>query len=229
MGLHATTVKQLLLLLNFVFSVLGLALVAFGIFFLISAAENAVSIGENVAGGLIIGLGVVILIVAVFGCLAAIHEAPVRLLIYVGAVGLLILSQLLFLSMATHGTKDGLSGSINEGFDRLWESERNSTGALAYYESWLHCCGVNSAEDYWVIRHSVPSSCCEDGQCLDTQSRIFKPGCKGEFIKYLDDKFLVFKIVCWLLIIGEAVGAVFGWLLYSSVKNESRRNNAVWM
>jgi len=61
--------------------VLGLALIAFGIYFLISAAENAVSIGENVAGGLIIGLGVVILIIAIFGCLAAIHEAPVRLLI----------------------------------------------------------------------------------------------------------------------------------------------------
>lgn len=60
---------------------LGLALIGFGIFFLISAAENAVSIGENVAGGLIIGLGVVILIIAIFGCLAAIHEAPVRLLI----------------------------------------------------------------------------------------------------------------------------------------------------
>jgi len=105
MGLGATTVKHVLLLLNFVFSVsstpesdtskyyicqpdllrfqqvLGLALIAFGIFFLISAAENAVSIGENVAGGLIIALGVVILIIAIFGCLAAIHEAPVRLLI----------------------------------------------------------------------------------------------------------------------------------------------------
>ncbi|XP_016958449.1 tetraspanin-7 [Drosophila biarmipes] len=229
MGLGATTVKHVLLLLNFVFSVLGLALIAFGIFFLISAAENAVSIGENVAGGLIIGLGVVILIIAIFGCLAAIHEAPVRLLIYVGAVVLLILSQLLFLSMTSHGTKDGISGSVNEGFDRLWEAERNQTGALSYYESWLQCCGVNSSEDYWIIHHGIPSSCCLDNKCLDSKDRVFKPGCKAEFVKYLDDKLLVFKIVCWLLVIGEAVGAVFGWLLYSSVKNQSRRNNAVWM
>ncbi|KAH8390225.1 tetraspanin-7 [Drosophila serrata] len=228
MGLASTTVKHLLLLLNFVFSVLGLALIAFGIFFLISAAENAVSIGENVAGGLIIGLGVVILIIAVFGCLAAIHEAPVRLLIYVGAVVLLILAQLLFLSMASHGTKDGISGSINEGFERLWEAERNESGALAYYENWLHCCGVNSSEDYWIIHHAIPKSCCLDNKCVD-QSSVYKVGCKAEFTEYLDDKLLVFKIVCWLLVIGEAVGAVFGWLLYSSVKNQSRRNNAVWM
>ncbi|KAH8285623.1 hypothetical protein KR054_011700 [Drosophila jambulina] len=228
MGLAATTVKHLLLLLNFVFSVLGLALIAFGIFFLISAAENTVSIGENVAGGLIIGLGVVILIIAVFGCLAAIHEAPVRLLIYVGAVVLLILTQLLFLSMASHGTKDGISGSINEGFERLWEAERNESGALAYYENWLHCCGVNSSEDYWIIHHAIPSSCCLDNKCVD-QSSVYKVGCKAEFTEYLDDKLLVFKIVCWLLVIGEVVGAVFGWLLYSSVKNQSRRNNAVWM
>ncbi|KAH8331396.1 hypothetical protein KR074_002499 [Drosophila pseudoananassae] len=252
MGLAATTVKHLLLLLNFVFCVLGLALIGFGIFFLISAAENAVSIGENVAGGLIIGLGVVILIIAIFGCLAAIHEAPVRLLIvsiktltflyflyiylniliffyqYVGAVVLLILSQLLFLSMASHGTKDGISGSINEGFERLWEAERNESGALGYYENWLQCCGVNSHEDYWIIHHAIPSSCCLEKNCAD-QSRVYKAGCKAKFVEYLDDKLLVFKIVCWLLIIGEVVGAVFGWMLYSSVKNQSRRNNAVWM
>lgn len=228
MGLAATTVKHVLLLLNFVFSVLGLALIGFGIFFLISAAENAVSIGENVAGGLIIGLGVVILIIAIFGCLAAIHEAPVRLLIYVGAVVLLILSQLLFLSMASHGTKDGISGSINEGFERLWEAERNESGALAYYENWLQCCGVNSHEDYWIIHHAIPSSCCLEKNCAD-KSRVYKAGCKAKFVEYLDDKLLVFKIVCWLLIVGEVVGAVFGWMLYSSVKNQSRRNNAVWM
>ncbi|KAH8267100.1 hypothetical protein KR018_005687 [Drosophila ironensis] len=228
MGLAATTVKHLLLLLNFVFCVLGLALIAFGIFFLISAAENAVSIGENVAGGLIIGLGVVILIIAIFGCLAAIHEARVRLLIYVGAVVLLILAQLLFLSMASHGTKDGISGSINEGFERLWEAERNETGALAYYESWLQCCGVNNSEDYWIIHHAIPSTCCWNNKCVD-KSSVFTSGCKAKFVEYLDDKLLVFKIVCWLLVIGEAVGAVFGWMLFSSLKNQSRRNNAVWM
>ncbi|SPP73079.1 Hypothetical predicted protein [Drosophila guanche] len=170
---------------------------------------------------------------------------------YVGVVVLLILTQLLFLSMASHGTKDGLSGSINEGFDRLWEAERNESGALAYYENWLHCCGVNSSEDYWIIHHAIPSSCCLDNKCVDSTS-VYKAGCKAEFMEYLDDKLLVFKIVCWLLILGEvhksqpqpttrsshsniflspfqAVGAVFGWLLYSSVKNQSRRNNAVWM
>ncbi|XP_068147117.1 tetraspanin-9 [Drosophila tropicalis] len=228
MGLPVTTVKHLLLLLNFIFGVLGIVLIAFGIFFLISAAENAVSIGENVAGGLIIGLGIVILIIAVFGFLAAIQEAPVRLLIYIGAVVLVILAQLLFLSMASHGTKDGISGSINQGFDQLWDAERTESGALAYYENWLQCCGVNSSEDYWIIHHAIPASCCLDHKCVD-KSSVFPSGCKAKFVEYLDDKLLVFKIVCWLLIIGEAVGAVFGWLLFSSLKNEGRRNNAVWM
>lgn len=115
---------------------------------------------------------------------------------------LLILTQLLFLSMASHGTKDGISGSINEGFDRLWEAERNESGALAYYENWLHCCGVNSSEDYWIIHHAIPSSCCLDNKCVD-QSSVYKAGCKAAFTEYLDDKLLVFKIVCWLLVIGE--------------------------
>ncbi|XP_030387369.1 leukocyte surface antigen CD53 [Scaptodrosophila lebanonensis] len=228
MGLASTTVKHLLLLLNFIFVVLGLVLIAFGIFFLVSVTENAVSIGENVAGGLIIGLGVVILIISIFGCLAAIHEARVRLLIYVIAVVLLILTQLLFLSMASHGTKDGISGSINEGFERLWDEEQKESGALAYYEEWLQCCGVNSPEDYWIIKHAIPITCCADRKCIDSSS-VHQAGCKAKFVEYLDDKLLTFKIVSWLLIIGETIGAVFGWMLLSSLKNQSRRNNAAWM
>ncbi|XP_060654967.1 tetraspanin-9 [Drosophila nasuta] len=227
MGLSDTTVKHLLLLLNFVYAVLGLALVAFGIYFL-AYVTYSVSIGENVAGGLIIGLGVVIVIIAVFGCLAAIHEAPRRLLIYVVAIVVLILIQLMFLSMISHGTKDGLSGSINEGFEKLWDAERNETGALQYYETWLHCCGVNNAEDYAVIHHAVPKSCCIDLKCVDSSS-IYKVGCKSQFVEYLDDRLLVFKIVCWLLVLSEAVGAFFGWLLLTGLKNQDRRNNAGWM
>ncbi|KAH8299959.1 hypothetical protein KR044_007980, partial [Drosophila immigrans] len=189
---------------------------------------HSVSIGENVAGGLIIGLGVVIVIIAVFGCLAAIHEAPRRLLIYVVAIVVLILTELLFLSMISHGTQDGLSGSINQGFEQLWDAERNETGALKYYETWLHCCAVNNAEDYAVIQHPLPKSCCIDNKCVDSSS-IYKVGCKSQFVEYLDDRLVVFKIVCWLLVLSEAVGAFLGWMLLTGLKNQGRRNNAVWM
>ncbi|KAH8416035.1 hypothetical protein KR222_006956, partial [Zaprionus bogoriensis] len=193
-----------------------------------SAYVTTVSIGENVAGGLIIGLGVVIVIVAVFGCLAAIHEAPRRLLIYVVSLVVLILIELLLLSMVSHGTQDGISGSINEGFDHLWEMELNEPGALAYYESWLHCCGVNNSEDYRVIQHGIPRTCCVDSKCVDYTS-VYKVGCKAQFVEYLDGRLLIFKIVCWLLVLGEAVGVFFGWLLLTGLKNHGRRNNAVWM
>lgn len=117
-------------------------------------------------------------------------------------MGLLILTQLLFLSMVSHGTQDGISGSINDGFEHLWDLERNETGALAYYESWLHCCGVNNSEDYGVIHHSIPKTCCIDEKCVDDTS-LYRVGCKSQFEEYLYDRLLVFKIVCYLLIITE--------------------------
>lgn len=70
--------------------VLGLVLIGLGIFVLVNAPhhktvvggeETTVDIGENLAGGLIIALGAVILIIAIFGCLAAIHESKRRVLI----------------------------------------------------------------------------------------------------------------------------------------------------
>lgn len=45
---------------------------------------TSVSIGENVAGGLIIGLGVVIVIIAVTGCLVAAREYSRGLLVVGG-------------------------------------------------------------------------------------------------------------------------------------------------
>ncbi|XP_017031866.1 tetraspanin-7-like [Drosophila kikkawai] len=146
--------------------------------------------------------------------------APIRILVYVVAVVLLILTQVVFLVIVSHGTKDGISGIISDGFERLWEVERNVSGDFAYYENWLHCCGVNSSEDYWIIHHAIPSSCCLDNKCVD-QSSVYKIGCKAAYTEYLDDKLLVFQIVCWLLVIGEAVGAVLCCLLYSNLKNET--------
>lgn len=49
----------------------------------------------------------------------------------------MILIQLLLTSMASHGTQDGLSGSVKRGFDELWVLENKEPGALAYYEDWV--------------------------------------------------------------------------------------------
>ncbi|KAI8119014.1 Tetraspanin-6 [Lucilia cuprina] len=208
--------------------VLGLILISFGIFILISGAENKVDHGENVAGGVIITLGIIILIIAIFGCLAAIHESKRKLIIYVLILTILILIQLLLTSMASHGTQDGLAGSVKQGFDELWILENKEPGALAYYEDWLHCCGVNSTEDYRLIKHEIPKTCCKEHNCASPDN-IYTEGCQIKFEEYLSDKMLTFTIVNILLIIGEIIAAIFGWLLYSSLKNESRRSNLSWM
>ncbi|KAM7342469.1 tetraspanin 42Ei [Cochliomyia hominivorax] len=228
MGLAATTIKHILLLLNFIFSVFGIVLIGFGIFILISGAENKVDHGENVAGGVIITLGVIILIISIFGCLAAIHESKRKLIIYVLILTILILIQLLLTSMASHGTQDGLSGSVKQGFDELWALEHKEPGALAYYEDWLHCCGVNSTDDYRQIKHEIPKTCCLNHNCGIVEN-IYTEGCQLKFEEYLADKMMTFSIVNSLLIIGEIIAAIFGWLLYSSLKNESRRSNLSWM
>ncbi|TMW41815.1 hypothetical protein DOY81_013105, partial [Sarcophaga bullata] len=204
------------------------SLIGFGVFILVSGAENKVDHGENAAGGIIIALGAVILIIAIFGCLAAIHESKRKLIIYVLVLAVVILIQLLLASMASHGTQDGLSGSVKRGFDELWALENKEPGALAYYEDWLHCCGVNGTDDYRHIRHEIPKTCCDKHNCALAEN-LFDEGCQLKFEKYLANKMTTFSIVNALLIIGEIIAAVLGWLLYSSLKNESRRSNLSWM
>lgn len=45
--------------------------------------------------------------------------------------------QLILAAMASQGTKDGLAGSVHDGFEELWEYELKEPGALAYYENWV--------------------------------------------------------------------------------------------
>ncbi|XP_005179687.1 tetraspanin-9 [Musca domestica] len=237
MGFETSTLKHILLLLNFVFAVLGLILFGFGIFVLVNAPEHrtvvhgeetTVDIGENLAGGLIIALGVAILFISIFGCLAAIHESKRRLLIFIVILCAMILIQLLLSSMTSQGTRDGLAGSVEKGFKDLWEEELKEPGALAYYEKWLHCCGVNGTDDYVAIKHDIPKTCCEDGHCTKAGD-YFTKGCEAQFNKYLASKMLTFNIVNCLLIMAEIAAAVFGWLLFSNLKNESRRSNLTWI
>ncbi|XP_061395764.1 tetraspanin-9 [Musca vetustissima] len=237
MGFETPTLKHILLLLNFIFAVLGIILFGFGIFVLVNASQNktvvygeetTVDIGENLAGGLIVALGVAIILISIFGCLAAIHEAKRRLLIFIVILCAMILIQLLLSSMASQGTRDGLAGSVKKGFEDLWVEEQKEPGALAYYEKWLHCCGVNGTADYAAIQHAIPKSCCEEEHCTNADS-YFTVGCEDQFNKYLSQKMLTFNIVNCLLIMTEIAAAVFGWLLFSNLKNESRRSNLTWI
>jgi len=179
MGLATSTVKHLLLVLNFIFAILGLILIGFGIFILVSAAQNTFDHGENWAGGLIIALGVITVSISLFGCLAAIHESRKKLTIYIIILIVLVLVQLLMTGMASQGTRDGLSGSVHDGFEKLWKYEMDEPGSLAYYEDWLHCCGVNSTEDYRNVGHEIPKTCCKVHIC--TRENVYRVGCQVKF------------------------------------------------
>lgn len=228
MGLGTTTIKHILLLLNFVLMFLSLILIGFSVFILVSGAANQVDHGENAAGGLIITLGIVILVTALFGFVGALRESKRKLIIYVPILVMLILTQLVMTSMASQGTRDGLSGSIRQGFDELWSSEIQAPGALSYYEDWLHCCGVNNTEDYRRIKHEIPKTCCHKHNCSQIEN-LYQDGCMAKFEEYLADKMLAFSIVNGLLIVIEVISAVLGWLMISKLKNEYRRTNARWL
>uniref|UniRef100_A0A1I8NNA3 Tetraspanin n=1 Tax=Stomoxys calcitrans TaxID=35570 RepID=A0A1I8NNA3_STOCA len=131
-------------------------------------------------------------------------------------------------SMASQGSRDGLAGSIEKGFKELWEEELREPGALAYYEKWLHCCGVNGTADYIAIKHPVPKTCCAEENCAVAEN-LYAEGCEAKFNSYLASKMLTFNIVNSLLIFGEIGAAVFGWLLFSNLKNESRRSTLTWI
>ncbi|XP_037828369.1 tetraspanin-6-like isoform X2 [Lucilia sericata] len=182
-----------------------------------------VSVIIKVIGLIIIAVGVIVTLFAIFGCWATIRESKTKLIIYFSALTILVLVQLLLFTIGVTSQQNDTSDSVDTGFDQLWLMESYQTGALAEFENTLQCCGVNSTEDYRRIDHEIPKSCCKDQNCTIPEN-IYKEGCESKYKEYMHNRVSLFNIVIILLIFAEITSFIFSWLLYSSLNNRTRRS-----
>lgn len=181
-GCGARCAKTVILIINFIFMLIGILLLAFGIFLVIDTKylhhEYFVPLGGSaeqmiIAAGVILVVGISILFITVVGCCAAAKQHAGCLMFYSVILILLLLLQIAAVIIAGVFYNKIIDGLGNKMLNMLetdygTQGKNDTTEFIDFVQSELYCCGVtekgpqdwtNSA--YFRTTHNtVPDSCC---------------------------------------------------------------------
>ncbi|XP_039757281.1 23 kDa integral membrane protein-like [Pararge aegeria] len=225
-------ISQILLFaLNFLLSLISLAVTGIGIYMMIQVNQLKDSDLEYVNNGPIIVIVVGVIFSAIFfcGCCGAFCRNRCLLTTY-GVITILLATATVvftvFIFKGTDQLQDSAEGVLNDTF-----SDPQNQGTLNLIEATLGCCGTNGPEYY---NSSVPVSCCPSGlQSLQglqqnsinitdlanstsgdainlscPASEAYQQGCVEVFIQFLTKIFKVTgQVLIWIVII-EYVAAI---------------------
>ncbi|KAL3855756.1 hypothetical protein ACJMK2_014959 [Sinanodonta woodiana] len=167
-------VKILIFSFNLLFVLVGIALIACGAYVQIELKKyfQLVEGSFDSAAALLIAVGVIVFLIAAFGCCGAIRENHTCVMIYA-----VLLTIIFILEIAGGIAGFVLKGKVQTSVENLMnhsldEQIKNHPpkGIWDDVQKEFKCCGVNSYTD-WISRNStVPDSCCMNSGCNTTDS-----------------------------------------------------------
>ncbi|XP_066589665.1 tetraspanin-18B isoform X2 [Prorops nasuta] len=162
--------KYSLFFTNFVIFIGGVVVTGLAIWALVDKVPWITElVGNDLLSGavyvLLVG-GIIVAIIAFFGCIGASREVKCMLLTY------FIIVFLLFVTMLIGGIlgyvfREKLLNSVEREMSstmRLYDHRKSIRDAWDTTQSTLHCCGVNGWRDWGIHGLRVPPSCCREVQ-----------------------------------------------------------------
>ncbi|XP_016981051.1 23 kDa integral membrane protein [Drosophila rhopaloa] len=226
MDCGTSLVKYILFIFNTIVSVIGILGVVYGVLILKSIGTIEVNgqVGfppQALMPIVLISIGSVVVFISFLGCCGAIRESVCMTMSYAVFLLILLILQLTLITLL-FTNKDEFEKKMGDIIDKAWQADSHGEGGVfdAIQQS-LHCCGSNSAADYFVNGKTLPSSCC-DGSCLIPTN--YYPGCRGKFVETMSASTDNAKYTGIGLIAVELVGFIFACCLANNVRNYKRRN-----
>ncbi|CAH0604393.1 unnamed protein product [Chrysodeixis includens] len=240
-GCGMSCIKYLLVVFNAIFMIFGIVIIA--------AACVDMSMIRGFAGmeptghetdAILIAIGVLIIVIAAFGCFGAWKESPKLLYIFVGCLIIIILLEL-SVGIAAASLRPQLEGTLKTQLRASFIKNKSTKEEdSTYREFWdriqtsLECCGITGPDNYAATEPRInPSfSCCPyDGSdrsaeikrsdCLSTE-KYFKEGCEDKVLGTVHSAGMT-VIVCGILFCFlEVAGIVLALWLAHSIKSEGK-------
>jgi CD151 antigen len=181
-GCGAKCAKLIILLINFVFGLIGIVLLGLGIFLVIDAKalhnEYFIPVGSSadmilIAAGVILIVGLIIIFITIVGCCAAARENTGCLTFYSIILILVLILQIIavilagvFYNQIVNGLDDHMLKIVNEEYGQTGKND--STIFIDSLQKDLHCCGVTvkGPKDWEMSKWNnqthqmVPETCC---------------------------------------------------------------------
>lgn len=226
-------IKYLVFFFNFIFWLCGLALIVVGVLVQISLHKTIKMSDVSASGApiVLIAVGVIVFLVAFFGCCGAWKENYCMVTVFAVLMGLIIIVEIaaaitvyIFRGKVTTVVQDSLADMISN-YNNSSPEFKKSVDKL---QQDLKCCGVNSTADWRGFSpegNTVPDSCCVKVTVgcgkgtMSDKSKVFGTGCREALEAAL--KANVKWVIAAALVIAflQIVGLVFACLLMKGIRS----------
>ncbi|XP_067929170.1 leukocyte surface antigen CD53-like [Watersipora subatra] len=222
-GCCANFAKVLLIVFNSIFCLLGIGLIAGGIYAVIKLRDYLNILGNNSGNAvaiLIIVFGVITFIIAAIGCLGACKESPCLLFTFAVIIAILLIAEI-GVGIAAVVYKDQVEELFIEGSLELMKGYDESDDESAAKEAWdfvqddLGCCGANSSEN-WKSDTFSPKQQDYPKSCGDAPTD--RPSCDKKVREFIESNLLIIGAVTIAFGLIELLGVVFACCVGCNIK-----------
>ncbi|KAH8237141.1 hypothetical protein KR038_004991 [Drosophila bunnanda] len=213
MACSTNVLKVFALFSDIIYALFGLVVIGLGVH-IIYKFEHF-----NTAAFVIIGLGVVVVLAALFGSLGAARESSSISKTFVVILIILIVLEILVVGFLW-AFQTSLLINVDKTFDQLWNDQPvpikpGNQSQIASLERWLDCCGNVGPKDYLLPPNS----------CYNSESdKLNLEGCRQKFLDFIAERWTAFNIISLVLVGVEVVCALLAYVLANSIVNRWRRS-----
>ncbi|XP_065833643.1 leukocyte surface antigen CD53-like [Oscarella lobularis] len=234
-GICWTIIRVLLFLFNLMFWIAGGAITGFGAWILIKYRDifELNSAQTWLAGpGLLIAIGVLIFVIAFFGCCGALLDNRCCLYTYSVFLGIMFVittAGAVIIYVYQSQVKDKLENVLLDSMYKYETDESVTSTWNSMQEKWPICCGTHHWEDwlkvnYTIIINQVPISCCTDQNVVDcnlvnsTAFSVHSSGCYDKTVDTVDSYWPIFGAIVATVAAIELIGMGLACGLASAIK-----------
>ncbi|XP_030387911.1 protein late bloomer [Scaptodrosophila lebanonensis] len=215
MACRITFLKAILIILNVLLSLIGVALIALSVFELNNTTPGSF---EHIAVVVQIFVGSFVILTSFLGCFAAGRISLGLIWSYVICLAILLSLQI-YIIAAAHST-DYVQRARSD-YLALWADRRHNSERLAYIEQRYTCCGSTGPQDYILLGSGIPLNCYKNLE--RSSSNLFSAGCLESVQAHATDNVTNGLIIKWLLFIVEMTSLGIATHLGITVRNKLRR------
>ncbi|XP_030387326.1 uncharacterized protein LOC115633948 [Scaptodrosophila lebanonensis] len=213
MACSTKTLKAFSLIWDTIYALFGVIVIALGVYIILKLEYF------DIAALVIIVLGVIVVLAAIFGTLGATRESSRMSKTFVVILIVLVILEVLVVGFFWIFQTSFLI-NVDQTFDQLWRDQPvpikpGNVSQIANIERWLDCCGNVGSTDY-----ILPPNSCYNSET----DKLNVEGCRQKFLDYIADRWTAFNIFAVILVIVELVCAVFAYVLANSIVNRWRRS-----
>ncbi|KAK9508884.1 hypothetical protein O3M35_006336 [Rhynocoris fuscipes] len=222
MGFCEFTLKCLLFVFNFICVLAGLVIIGVGVYTTFhekSFKEVLTSDISTVSITLLI-LGLLIVVIACFGCCGALKEDICQLITYAVILLVILLLQIV-IGIAALVYEKKFDDVLRKGIAEIFDSygKNNKTKEIVdRIQIDFKCCGL-TGPDYWS-NSTIPASCCgkkeNEGSC--TRDQVYKDGCQSKIIDEMRHSFKIMGGIAIGFAAVEIICILLAFCLISEIK-----------